>query len=656
MRRLKLDQLGLALLAFCGMITINACKKPSLESVKQDTSLNGSSLIPMSSSSIENKRNLSPYSIKALREVRVMLKRLSSAKAVAAGNRPLDPDNYQHYYTFSPQTDADWLAVEKWLEADSLHNVIPFPLDSVSLYPSTFTDVVLESYTSNPNVLYTVVPATKSLPTNLNATLLDTLYVPDENEALLDFSLNLMTGNVGHSFIQQLKSKDGIFAASIETIYNREGIITGDGNGGVDAVPMFDNLEHYNNSFNQLEFNYIPIGPIHRLPAPKDGRVTFVENTLGVREGIKNLRLQFVRFTFIGPIHAWTHTDNNGNYSINYFPAVGLGILYSKFKNDKIKIKPLSTNNVANVIGSILNMPLEAMHARQIDFWEDASKMNVDFPHVSQQALWGMIMNAVAEANQYAVNTGMRGSAGANPYLCVLAIYTANSTGASAPMLSHLGYSTAGLGWLYTELGIGDASIPGSFIDAPDLVINQSTNDPRSSNQLRTTIYHEYGHSLHYFKAGTQYWGQNIFISLPGGGYGNDINTARGNFFALSEGWADYIGHLFGSFKYGNIIVRDYTVNTEGTDFIYDREDSYINHLEENPTFYNSFVPRGLFYDLTDATNPVESWDRISGFTTDNIYQKLGPLLITIQGFRDKWETDHPNTNNALLFNNYNVQ
>src|SRR5690606_6725155 len=77
-----------------GSLHINACKKPALESVKQDTS--GPSLIPMSASSIESKRNLSPYSIKALREVRVMLKRLSSAKAVAAGNQSLDPDNYQH--------------------------------------------------------------------------------------------------------------------------------------------------------------------------------------------------------------------------------------------------------------------------------------------------------------------------------------------------------------------------------------------------------------------------------------------------------------------------------------------------------------------------------------------------------------------------------
>src|SRR5690606_24504922 len=100
---------------------------------------------------------------------------------------------------------------------------------------------------------------------------------------------------------------------------------------------------------------------------------------------------------------------------------------------------------------------------------------------------------------------------------------------------------------------------------------------------------------------------------------------------------------------------RDYTVNTEGTAYIYDRDDSYINHLEENPTFYNSFVPRGLFYDLTDSYNFVEFWDEIDGFTTNNIYQKLGPLLLTIQGFSDKWETDHPNVENAQLFDHYGI-
>jgi hypothetical protein len=115
-------------------------------------------------------------------------------------------------------------------------------------------------------------------------------------------------------------------------------------------------------------------------------------------------------------------------------------------------------------------------------------------------------------------------------------------------------------------------------------------------------------------------------MSLPGG-YGNDINTARGNFFALSEGWADYIGHLFASFRYNNTIVQDWTWSTDETTLLYNANANYTTHLENNPTYHNSFIPRGIFHDLIDGFNVNEPWDRIDGFTTNDVYQKFGGFL-----------------------------
>jgi hypothetical protein len=78
--------------------------------------------------------------------------------------------------------------------------------------------------------------------------------------------------------------------------------------------------------------------------------------------------------------------------------------------------------------------------------------------------------------------------------------------------------------------------------------------------------------------------------------------------------------------------------------------------LENNPTFYNSFIPRGLFYDLTDnGTDPPNNFDNISGFTINDIYLLFNANMNTIQKFRDSWEAAHPNGNNANLFDEYNV-
>ncbi len=105
--------------------------------------------------------------------------------------------------------------------------------------------------------------------------------------------------------------------------------------------------------------------------------------------------------------------------------------------------------------------------------------------------------------------------------------------------------------------------------------------------------------------------------------------------------------------KYGNVSARNVTYSTDGTITLYDVTAPYLTHLENNPTFANSFIPKGLFYDLTDGWNPQENFDNIQGFTTNDIYQKLNPRMYTIQQFRTRWENDHPNANNNTLFNEY---
>jgi hypothetical protein len=95
------------------------------------------------------------------------------------------------------------------------------------------------------------------------------------------------------------------------------------------------------------------------------------------------------------------------------------------------------------------------------------------------------------------------------------------------------------------------------------------------------------------------------------------VSVENGKFFALSEGWADYVGHTYAFMKYGNNVqeteLNEWTQqNVTG---------NYQQLLEEVPTFFNDFIPRGLFYDLTDGLNPNENFfDNIQGFSINNHY------------------------------------
>jgi hypothetical protein len=219
-------------------------------------------------------------------------------------------------------------------------------------------------------------------------------------------------------------------------------------------------------------------------------------------------------------------------------------------------------------------------------------------------------------------------------------------------MYAHGLLNAVNMNYLSWFFGIAGATVPVTG-NAPDMIICQSANNSDDSRELRHTIYHEYGHTLHYFKAGAAAWENNIFASM-GPGYGDNITEYRGSMFALSEGWADYVGHSFAFKRYGTAATRG-----EWNVWTFNMVNGHYRHLlEEVQTFFNYFLPRGLFYDLTDAGNNESDFDNISGFTMNDIYQAFGagPSKLNIQSFRDKWESEHPNVNNALLFDAYNIQ
>jgi hypothetical protein len=360
-------------------------------------------------------------------------------------------------------------------------------------------------------------------------------------------------------------------------------------------------------------------------------------------------------------------TDELGNFNLPWF-FPGTGTMVFEFTNNKVKVIDADFKSVGAGIWTILNLPYAARHVEWY-FYTQPSNIGVHFDHGTKKALWGMIMNGIQESNQYAVQENLRSNVNQSPFLSVYAMYSGarpSMGSGSAPMLAHTGANSAQLDYLYGLFGLVGAA-PHGLSSMPDLLICQSEDVPYTSSDLRQTIYHEYGHSLHYFKAGDLFWSDNILKTIgqngapANEGYGAAINTIPGDFFSLTEGWADYVGHSFAAKRYPATLTFEETISDQNGFILYSANANYSTHLENNPNYFNWFIPRGLFYDLTDADRPEEiAFDRINGFTMNSIYHALmkgtNVPVYSIQQFRERWEQLHPDVNNSNLFDFYNIQ
>ena len=84
-----------------------------------------------------------------------------------------------------------------------------------------------------------------------------------------------------------------------------------------------------------------------------------------------------------------------------------------------------------------------------------------------------------------------------------------------------------------------------------------------------------------------------------------------------------------------------------------------VEHAEINEMFYNNFIPCGLFYDLMDNDpNPIrnENYDRISGYTTKQIFDLMEWNVTSMQEYRIRFERTYGATANTQnLFERYGL-
>ena len=159
--------------------------------------------------------------------------------------------------------------------------------------------------------------------------------------------------------------------------------------------------------------------------------------------------------------------------------------------------------------------------------------------------------------------------------------------------------------------------------DLPDIYAPYYSDDSsRTSPGHIETLNHEFGHATQFTKSGKEFWSIYIKHIFENGGYGNGNGTASG-IVAMSESWAEDFSFELLSQVYG--------------------ADKYTPEIREKNYWYGyNWIPVGIYYDLMDADNERESYDRVSGFKFPELYQIFGPEIKSPQQFRDQLFVKYP--------------
>ncbi len=165
-----------------------------------------------------------------------------------------------------------------------------------------------------------------------------------------------------------------------------------------------------------------------------------------------------------------------------------------------------------------------------------------------------------------------------------------------------------------------------------------------TSSLLKSTVYHELGHTQHYALVGCNFWAQYVnaitteITKLNQSSYwpygtGNDFNTAP--IIATGEMWGNHIEKIYAERYFGNggAASANYSSLMQGTFYGNNAAtglnanlwaiESFDPHLASD---VHKWIPQGLPYDLSDTRNEFPAPfinDNVSGFTNQQCYVAL---------------------------------
>lgn len=587
----KNGQWCLALFLFT-MLFFTACKKEE-------------NLIPTTDNKNPSKQlnpglragNVNPYSVENI---------LASLEALGRDDK-LEPDRIYQYYKFQPKNvDGELL---KLLEAEESKHIADFPLGDPSIYNDEFGAEFEKNIAQmKDGMLYislkkeTELAQILATDAKLNATLLDELYLPNEED---------------HDLMIQA-------------------LITS----GMDDSPDIDAFK--------LKWPCLFKEP--------SGRVTYWDQHLNTAVGVPQIQVWAI---FWG-IPLSTFTDDNGYYGggLGFYNAGT--IMGTHAKNWRANIKPLNTTGT--VLGSILSLISNfILGSEYIHGWVSScdmkSPVNIHFGSHGQPRYWTQLLHAIKKHYDYTAADGINH---APTNLTVYAHWDNNNGSASTPMLGHISAPSliaSYFSMIYgTDISITAPNLFNLFTGLlPDVTFKVGTyQGVHYSEDLMETAFHEFGHASLFTKVGQLWWigviSNVVSVALNGSPcplYGCGNETGWG-LTQINESWADFIGKEHHS-----------RIHPLGKAFVYLPGNMaawwpYNQALEDVPFFANDWINSGIFWDLRDANN--DGADVIQGYSIQNMYNCFGPTINGFCDYRTKFLATYPvslvNMNNLMAVQN----
>lgn len=204
----------------------------------------------------------------------------------------------------------------------------------------------------------------------------------------------------------------------------------------------------------------------------------------------------------------------------------------------------------------------------------------------------------------------------------------------------------------------------------PDVVVGCGNyrNTVRSSDRIKTTVYHELGHAAHYqalpSNSRNYWWIGNVHyiahIGSQANPYGDGTHSGAPK-CAVIEMWGYHIGHTIADAAYGlqssgeiRIQPGEWKYNNSGRSSHWWALEDYNPTLTTDPT---RWMPLGVLHDLMDdrvESTPVS--DNVSGFNNSQIFNALQSDVTSIPQYRVRFLQQNSNNQSVAvntLFSSY---
>ncbi len=552
-------------------IFFSACKKD----------LHVDKVIEMPSKKFEKPLpRVNPFSIVNIQKAQATLT-IQQSLNVLTPNRTFenDEDRLYTYLKFDPNSVTGNILKE--LEADTTIHIMDFPFANGELYNDEFALDEEKAIELADGKLYAVVKKNTTsgvtLINQLNAEVLDELYLPDEEDTTLQFQ------------------------AFREAGYTEE---------------MIARIR------------------ICLFKRPK-GFVSYLDQETDRMVNVSGMQVWGLVFG----IPIFTHTDGNGYYRFPW-RFIGGTIMGTKAKNSRVNIKPFNTQG-AWVLSLPIQFIVGSIHIRGwVSACQMRRDINFEFTSHRQNRYWAQIMHSVVLHDQYTESDEITRAPNSLTIYAHWADRNGNSSAPMLGHLSGLNIGSIVLQYIADLLGGATHNdFPNVFNLLtgllPDITIRTNGTIERQSYSARLmqTAFHELGHGTHFQRAGQAYWLDFIAATLrPNGncgGYGCGTGTDDGN-IGVGESWAEFIGT--------NYALRNHPMGEKLSawrgDFL-----RFDDALEEEFWFFNNWIPTGIYNDLMDINNndiDEDIWDRTGGLTIKQLYQAFGPKIDEICIYRNE--------------------